>query len=255
MKTLFFRLIDAEDKAEALRAAIRNPECGAGGQCFEIDAANFAAVPQSPFVYRVPAAMLTLAAQGSTLVSLGAKAKQGFGASTRFHRLAWEVSPHEIGSGRSWLWLAHGTKPSPFFKPTFHVVLWADKGREAKADVLTRYPYLNGNYGFKIQAEEDYGRSGLCYGKRTGRFTVQVMPPEHAFSFEGTAIHVEPSVDIWRLLGLLNSEPVAFWLNNASAQHKTYSYVDTTPLPNKSDERLGALGSGPINRIPESAEA
>lgn len=241
MKTIFIRVIEADDKANALLRAIRESEKARGDERFEVDATSFAAIPQCPFVYRVPAPMLTLAANGRTLIASGAKAKQGFGASTRFHRLAWEVSPSEIGTGRRWLWLAHGTKPAPFFKPTFHVVLWADQGREAKADVLTRYPYLNGNYAFKIQAEEDYGRPGLCYGKRTGRFTVQVMPPEHAFSFEGTAIHADPSVDIWRLLALLNSEPIAFWLNNASAQHKTYSYVDTTPFPTEADGQLNSL--------------
>ncbi|MCB1470111.1 MAG: hypothetical protein KDK08_23885 [Rhizobiaceae bacterium] len=241
MKTIFLRVIDENDKAAALLKAIREPEKARGGQRFEVDAASFSAIPQCPFVYRVPAPMLALAANGETLIASGAKARQGFGAATRFHRLAWEVSPAEIGAGRRWLWLAHGTKPAPFFKPTFHVVLWADQGREAKADVLTRYPYLNGNYGFKIQAEEYYGRPGLCYGKRTGRFTVQVMPPEHAFSFEGTAIHAEASVDVWHLLALLNSEPIAFWLNNASAQHKTYSYVDSTPFPVKIDGRLALL--------------
>jgi hypothetical protein len=241
MKTVFLRVTDADDKAAALRAAIHEPEATSGRQRFEIDAESFASVPQSPFVYRVPAPMLALAANRKTLAATGAKAKQGFGAATRFHRLVWEVKPSELGMGRRWLWLAHGTKPVTFFKPTFHVVLWANHGREAKADVTTRYPYLNGNYGFKIQAEEDYGRQGLCYGKRTGRFTVQVMPPGHAFSFEGTAIHADASVNIWNLLALLNSQPVAFWLNNVSAQHKTYSYVDTTPVPVKTDDALSDL--------------
>jgi len=242
MKIVFLRALEADDKAAALLAAIRDPESARGRQRFEVDAASFTAVPGSAFIYRTPKRMLALAAGGSTLAVVGAKAKQGFGASTRFHRLAWEVDPRDVGTGRRWLWLAHGTKPAPFYKPTFHVALWRDGGREAKADVLTRYPYLNGNYGFKIQAEEDYGRPGLCYGKRTGLFTVQVLPPGHAFSFEGTAIHIdEPSVNIWSLLALLNSRPVAFWLNDVCAQHKTYSYVDALPVPGNLDDALGFL--------------
>ncbi|MEZ5124913.1 MAG: hypothetical protein R2826_01505 [Thermoleophilia bacterium] len=137
--------------------------------------------------------------------------------------------------------MAHGSKYAPFYKSTDHVFLWADDGCEAKADVNQRYPYLNGNYGFKIQSEDHYFKAGFCYGKRTNHFSVQVMPEGHVFSFEGTAIFWDDERDAWPLLGLLNSAPVAAWLNEVCAQHKAYNYVNGAPCPALADQRLGPL--------------
>ncbi len=229
-------------KGDWLREAIQTsrPEIFVGR--YELDPRKFKAVPASAFVYQAPAALLSLAAAGNNLVSLGAKAQQGFGAATRFHRLRWEVSSRAIGSAERWRYLAHGTPPARFYKPTNHVVLWDDSGSEAKADVVGRYPYLKGNFGFKIQAESSYGQPGLCYGKRTNEFTAQVMPKDHIFSFEGTAIHVTGgTVGVWDLLAVLNSRLVAAWLNLVCAQHKTYNYLDTLPLPPRLGTGLGDL--------------
>ncbi len=242
MTTVFLRVLEADDKAAALRIAIHDPEVASGRTRFNVNPIAFSAIPEAPFLYRLPAIMLHLAANGKTVTAAGAKAMQGFGASIRFHRLVWEVNPASIGHRERWLWLAHGSQPSPFFKPTYHLVLWHEAGHEAKADVVHRYPYLNGNYGFKIQSEAFYGRPGLCYGKRTGRLTVQAMPEGHIFSFEGTAIHMEDAcLDPWSVAAVLNSQPVAFWLNNVCAQHKTYSYVNATPIPDLTDGVLGQL--------------
>ena len=53
MKTIFLRVLEADDKAAALRAAIREPGRQLGRQRFEVDAASFTAVPRSPFAYWV----------------------------------------------------------------------------------------------------------------------------------------------------------------------------------------------------------
>jgi hypothetical protein len=53
MKTIFLRVLEADDKAAALRKAIRQSESAPGAQRFEVDAATFATVPRSPFVYWV----------------------------------------------------------------------------------------------------------------------------------------------------------------------------------------------------------
>ncbi len=241
-RTVFLDCRHTNDKANSFRHAVRDPALESTTRRYELHPSVFRSVPGSAFVYQAPEALLTLAAAGGNLLSLGAKAQQGFGASTRFHRLLWEVRETDIGSENRWMFLVHGTKPAPFYKSTTHVVLWEDSGREAKADVIGRYPYLNGNYGFKIQAEADYGRPGLCYGKRTTQFTAQVMPAGHAFSFEGTAIHVRNDrADIWSLLALLNSRLVAAWLNLVCAQHKTYNYVDALPAPANISAELGTL--------------
>jgi hypothetical protein len=48
MKTVFLRALEASDKADALRIAIREPVTSFGRKRFEIDAYNFASVPRSP---------------------------------------------------------------------------------------------------------------------------------------------------------------------------------------------------------------
>lgn len=231
MNIAFANLRGSEDKDAALHSVIAALAEGRSNASLSvIEEELIEAIPGNPFAYYAPKSMLTLSARGKTLAASGVIARQGIGASTRFHRLVWEVPPNEIR--KSWLHMAHGTPPALFYKPTTHLFLWTDDGREAKADVLHRYPYLKGNYGFKIQAEEWYRQPGLCYGKRTEAFTVQVLPADHVFSFEGTAVfpgesHVEP----WGLLGLLNSAPVSFWLNVVCAEHKAYNYVEGVPLP------------------------
>ena len=242
MLTPFIDLFRIGQKEDALASAIRCLTEGAALRTTTLQRIErFAAIEGSPFAFRVPGPVLELARRGSTLSSHGVAAHQGIGASTRFHRLAWEVRPNSIGASQRWKPMAHGSKYSPFYKSTDHVFLWADDGREAKADVNHRYPYLKGNYGFKIQSEDHYFKAGFCYGKRTNRFSVQVMPEGHVFSFEGTAIFWKDEQDAWPLLGLLNSAPVAAWLNEVCAQHKAYNYVNGVPCPALVDERLGPL--------------
>ena len=242
--TLFVRLLDtpAEDKGRVLQRVAGSYRADSEEAVISIDATTFRALPDSPFLYYMPQPVLKLASEGSNLGAKRGAARQGFGAATRFHRLRWEVPEESIGEGKRFLHMAHGTPPRSFWKASDYVCMWGEAGREAKADVAHRYPYLKGNYGFKIQAEDYYGRPGLCYGKRTGHFTAQVLPAGHIFSFEGTAIHLETSVqDHWALLGIANSAPFRAWLNAACAQHKTYTYVNQAPLPRVIPERMGEL--------------
>src|ERR1039458_9309504 len=95
MKTIFLRVLEADDKAEALRAAIREPASALGKQRFEVDAASFAAVPRSSFAYWVSerirglfSALPAFAADGRVAVS-GGKTLDDF----RWIRASWEVIP------------------------------------------------------------------------------------------------------------------------------------------------------------------
>jgi len=51
MKTVFLRVLDADDKGAALRAAIADSEVTQSKQRFEVDVTSFGAVPRSPFAY------------------------------------------------------------------------------------------------------------------------------------------------------------------------------------------------------------
>ena len=241
----FFGLLSAMDKQVSLQNEIDKFRAGeTGDNTFERSVDSFSAIDDAAFLYSMPRPLLDLAARRQVLSKLGADARQGIGAATRFHRLWWEILPETINrdGSKSWPLMAHGTPYSPFYKPSFFRFKWGNDGAEAKADVCHRYPYLNGNYGFKIQAEENYFLPGLSYGKRTTNFSVQVLPADHVFSFEGTAISINQStIDPWSLLGLLNSRPVSFWLARVCAQHKAYNYLQNLPVPLSIDTALGSL--------------
>ncbi|MBM6395285.1 hypothetical protein JQC79_05880 [Ochrobactrum anthropi] len=243
--SVFIGLLKHQDKGQALLSQIETFRSGHPGRStFERNTDSFSAIDGAAFLYSVARPLLDLAAKGQTLSTLGADARQGIGAATRYHRLWWEILPETVEKKgpRAWPFMAHGTPYSPFYKPSYFRFNWGEGGAEAKADICHRYPYLNGNYGFKIQAEEHYFLPGLAYGKRTTNFSVQVMPAEHVFSFEGTAIATKGSrIEPWTLLGLLNSRPVAYWLSKVCAQHKAYNYLQALPVPNEFDGRLGEL--------------
>jgi hypothetical protein len=241
----FFGLLSADDKQGGLQHEISNFRAGTTGyNTFERLIDSFSAIDDAAFLYSMPGPLLDLAARRQVLSKLGADARQGIGAASRFHRLWWEILPETINrdGSKSWPLMAHGTPYAPFYKPSYFRFKWGNNGAEAKADVCHRYPYLNGNYGFKIQAEEHYFLPGLSYGKRTTNFSVQVLPADHVFSFEGTAIAITQSaIDPWSLLGLLNSRPVSFWLARVCAQHKAYNYLQNLPVPLSIDTELGGL--------------
>ncbi|TBF62404.1 type II restriction endonuclease subunit M [Rhizobium leguminosarum] len=243
--SIFIGLLNHQEKGQALIDQIESFRSGHPGKStFERNTESFSAIDGAAFLYSMARPLLELAAKGQTLSTLGADARQGIGAATRYHRLWWEILPETIEQNgpQSWPFMAHGTPYSPFYKPSYFRFKWLQGGAEAKADICHRYPYLNGNYGFKIQAEEHYFLPGLAYGKRTTNFSVQVMPADHVFSFEGTVIATTSSrVEPWTLLGLLNSRPVAYWLSKVCAQHKAYNYVQALPVPDEFDSRLGEL--------------
>lgn len=240
--TIFVNLLAEKEKESALMSAIeairRN---GASTNTYFQNAEDFGLIPGAPFLYFVPQTLLQLVRNGRTLVASGFRVRKGNGVSVRFHRLHWEISENAVQSGE-WPFFVHGTRHSPFYKPSYFRMKWTGGGAEAKAEVLHKYPYLNGNAGFVVQGEDFYGKPGLCYGKRTDRFSAQVLPAGHQFTFEGNAIEqTDPSEDPWIMLGLLNSSPVAFWLSSVCAQHKYPNYVESVPIPDRRVAQIGVL--------------
>jgi hypothetical protein len=89
--------LEAEDKASALRAAIREPEAACGRQRFEVERAAFAAVPRSPFAYLLSDSLRKLFKDLPTFDAVGDKAKQGMATADDFRwvRVWWESLPGE----------------------------------------------------------------------------------------------------------------------------------------------------------------
>src|SRR5438128_1578915 len=77
MKTVFFRALDADDKAATLLAAIRRAESSNNKDRFEVDPTQFASVPRSPFAYWVSEPVLKLFSELPPVESEGRTAKVG----------------------------------------------------------------------------------------------------------------------------------------------------------------------------------
>jgi hypothetical protein len=140
--TVFLRLLGAEDKAEALRAAIRASEPERDSRRFEVDVRTFASVPRSPFAYWVSKQLLRLFADVPTfdsiaLSTIGAFTKNDF----RYLRLAFEVAPTNVARSRTatcrerWVAFSKGGAFSQHYADVYLTVNWKDDGHELKADI------------------------------------------------------------------------------------------------------------------------
>ena len=83
MKTVFLRALKAGDKALALRTAINRPTRVNDNQRFEVDAAGFAAMPGTAFVYWISDRLQQIFSQVPPFEADGRTGKQGSSALVR----------------------------------------------------------------------------------------------------------------------------------------------------------------------------
>jgi hypothetical protein len=192
MKTVFLRALEAEDKASALRAAIREPEAARGHQWFEVDPAEFAKVPGSPFAYNVSRRLREVFAQLPPFEGEDRTAKQGLvtGDDFRFVRAWWAVTPSQP-NGR-WFPFAKGGAFSRFYAD-LHLVLAYSRGDQLGIMALGRFG----------RGAEHYFRPGLTWPHRSASFSAAVLPKGCIFSQSGKAAFA-PSEKLKSLLGLFN---------------------------------------------------
>src|SRR5437899_868548 len=75
--TIFLRMLEADDKASALRSAVKSNVDLSISQRYEVDTASFAAIPGSPFTYWVSARLRGLFSEYKPFESNGRVARQG----------------------------------------------------------------------------------------------------------------------------------------------------------------------------------
>ena len=104
--SVFINLLTSTDKESDLHSALRQLKSGRQGHgVFERDADYFSATEDCAILYSMPAKLYEFAIKKQTLSRIGAQARQGNGAPTRYHRLWWEVldksAEDQDGLGRS----------------------------------------------------------------------------------------------------------------------------------------------------------
>lgn len=227
MKTVFFRLIDADDKAVALLDAVRAPAHADDRRRFVVNPASFGSIPRSPFAYwvseRVRGLYTTLPALAARHTALvGLQSSDDF----RFLRTWWEVEPRRIGT--RWFVFAKGGAFSPFYAD---LVLLIGYARSDKVGLQTI-----GRYG---RGATHYLRPGLTWPARTNGLSLRALPAGCIFGHKGPAVfgETDSADDLLALACIANSRPFGMLVSlqlarTELAQSFEVGLLQSTPVPN-----------------------
>lgn len=196
--------------------AIQNPDCG---WFYRADAQGFHDIPGSPIAYWASEAVHRAFVQGTTL-SLIAPPRQGLATSNnnRFLRKWWETTSAHINysaesrdeaklSGSRWFPIIRGGDYRKWYGNLSEVVDWYEDGKDMKAAVMAKYPYLN-NPNFVIKNPECYFSQAISWSKiSSGRIAFRFEPKGMLFEVAGPCIFAD-SDTLSYLLGLFNSSVV-----------------------------------------------
>ncbi|MGA3065482.1 MAG: N-6 DNA methylase [Tepidisphaeraceae bacterium] len=198
---IFFRLVDEPDKRAALAAALG----GANRHKFEISQAELCASPRAAWMYWVGETVRRVFRHCKTLGQL-APPRQGLATTdnTRFVRYWWEVeSPGHRAARSRWIPYAKGGRFCRWFESARHRVDWEDDGRRIKEAIVSRYPYLNGQWSWVAKNSAWYGRSGITYSYLTSAsFSARLLEQGTFFDVAGSSLFPDDPLPV---LGILNS--------------------------------------------------
>ena len=208
MKTTFLRVLEADDKASALRRAILEPTPTVGKLRFEVDATSFTTIPRSPFAYWVGEELLRLFNELSRFESKGRKTKQGLATADdfRFVRSWWAVPPQHLGE--RWHLFAKGGKFSRFYADVYLLVNWQSRGAEIRNNLNEHGSVRSNVWMLRETAANYFLHPGLTWPRRTqGGLSIRAMPAGCVFADKGPAAFVEndSSDDLLALLAIVNA--------------------------------------------------
>ncbi|HEY4025163.1 MAG TPA: BREX-1 system adenine-specific DNA-methyltransferase PglX [Candidatus Dormibacteraeota bacterium] len=241
-KTVFLRLVEADDKAAAMRAAAARGGVTPDPTRFEVDSPMFSAVPRSPFAYWAGDGLRRAYRLLPPFESHGRTAKLGLaiGDDLRFVRSAWEVRP-----GDRWHPLATGGSLGPYYADVPLLVGWRRSGAELEAWAGSRSS--ESHRSRILENTRLPRRPGLTWSRRAqGGLSFRAMPEGCAFGDDGPAAFVEAD-DAGELLGLLavvNTETsrALVDLQMASGSYEVGD-IQRTPVPVLAPANRAALAA------------
>jgi hypothetical protein len=254
MKTVFFRVLEADDKAAALLAAIHDPKTARGKQRFEVDPARFASVPRSPFAYWVSPQVRGIFTRFPNAESQGRRFTKGLCTTddTRFVRLVWEVPVAAIGasrgdllSGKQWAFFVNGGATTAFYRDYYLCLGWAGHGVELKR-FLDGKIGRSGQWSRWINSVEHYFQPGMTWPLRTSRFSPQALPQGVIFSIRSYA-GFAPTAELLWLLAVAASLPFDFLFKTSLGRARFPEFVvgvlQQLPIPSPRPEMAAQLSS------------
>jgi hypothetical protein len=109
-------------------------------------------------------------------------------------------------SGYRWFPYNKGGAFRKWYGNMGHVVNWQSDGAEIKQNIITKYPYLNGNPDYVAKNTDAYFLEAISWSKVTmGEFTVRYYPAGYVFDVSGCSIFSDNQDTLLELLGYLNS--------------------------------------------------
>ena len=115
-----------------------------------------------------------------------------------------------------------------------HVVNWFNDGQEIKQNIITKYPYLNGNPDFVAKNPSMYFRSGVTWSKiTTGSFSARFSPEGAIFSDAGMKAFANSTDKLLTISGYFNSKVAPYFLS-ALSETINYEQGNIARLPYKS---------------------
>jgi hypothetical protein len=244
--TVFFRLLDYEDKATALADVVNATKSGNHtANVSSIQTNLFAVVPGSPFAYWVSKSVLQTFNRFEPIESdkRFVRVSNETGDDFRFIRLWTEVNNQNIGRKQGWVNHAKGGQFNRYYYDLHLLLAWDDNrktvrgycGRPARPDE-------------RLASTEYFFRVGLTYPRRTQKgFSVRILPASSVFANKGPGIFVEDDepLELLKLLAVMNSR---IFRELLSLQMAFGSYevgvVQRTPIPyldNAKGQRLGTI--------------
>ncbi len=204
----FVRCNEAGDKPSFLIDQINALRHGsADAHTMLVDLETLNVIPGRPLAYWMPPKLLNSLATLPTFSAAGGTVQFGFSTKDdfRFLRLAWEIDPPLIGIDRKWVFLSKGGEFSPYYFDIHLLVNHQLDFRELEAALLVKYPYLGATADWILHRENQYGRSGITFQRRTNKPMAPRVLPEGCFFSDNGPTAFWQGYDNWLTLAVFNS--------------------------------------------------
>ena len=244
MASIFFKLLEAEDKKQALLDEIQKSKSGIRSERrFVVDSSEFEELPGKAFSYWLSAAARALFTELPRLGSDDRVLKQGLATADdgRFIRCWWEVNTTESAAvAEKWIPFIKGVDNQVAYSETKLFVNWRHSGAEIKNNLNAKGIPRSNVWMLKETEIHYFLRPGLAWPSRPtvrGRFSI--VPAGCLFSHTSTMLFAA-SQDLWSLCGVVNSTPYTYLLHSLmprgggdTGQTLQYEvgYVASVPIP------------------------